>query len=154
MSQQGAPRGAPVPQGTSDATPDAAPGSGAAAGGLRRLPDHPAPAPYARTSRAGGRTVVALHGEIDIAGLAYIAPALDAATGARAPEVVIDLRPTTFFDCSGLRLLCRALRRVAERGGRLRLVCDDPLILRTLRVGGLLDELDPMATLEDAVGEK
>ncbi|WP_306664844.1 STAS domain-containing protein [Streptomyces sp. Rer75] len=154
MSQQGAPRGAPMPQGASHATPDAAPGSDAAAGGLCRLPDHPDPAPYARTSRVGGYTVVALHGEIDIAGLAGVGPALDAATGARAPEVVVDLTPTTFFDCSGLGLLCRAHRRVAERGGRLRLVCDDPLILRTLRVGGLLEVLGPVATLEDAVGEE
>ncbi|MFI0775072.1 STAS domain-containing protein [Streptomyces sp. NPDC021212] len=138
----------------SHATPDAAPGSDAGAGDLCRLPDHPDPAPYARTSRVGGCTVVALHGEIDIAGLAGVGPALDAATGALAPEVVVDLTPTTFFDCSGLGLLCRAQRRVAERGGRLRLVCDDPLILRTLRVGGLLDELDPVATLEDAVGEE
>ncbi|MFI0814468.1 STAS domain-containing protein [Streptomyces sp. NPDC021098] len=153
MSQQGAPRGARMPQGTSEATPDAAPGSDAAAGDLCRLPD-PGPAPYALTSRAGGCTVVALHGEIDIAGLAEVGPALDAATGARAPEVVVDLRPTTFFDCSGLGLLSRAHRRVAERGGRLRLVCDDPLILRTLRVGGLLDVLGPVATLEDAIGEE
>ncbi|MFF7650025.1 STAS domain-containing protein [Streptomyces sp. NPDC007983] len=153
MSQQGAPRGAPVPQGTSDATPGDAPGSGTAAGDLC-LPGHPAPPPYARTSRVGGRTVVALHGEIDIAGLADVGPALDAATGAGAPEVVVDLTPTTFFDCSGLGLLCRAQRRVADRGGRLRLVCDDPLILRTLRVGGLLDALDAVATLEEAVGEE
>ncbi|WP_234356832.1 STAS domain-containing protein [Streptomyces sp. NBRC 110028] len=153
MSQQGAPRGAPVPQGTSDATPGEAPVSGAAAGDLR-LPGHPAPPPYARTSRVGGHIVVALHGEIDIAGLGCVGPALDAATGAGTPEVVVDLRPTTFFDCSGLGLLCRAQRRVADRGGRLRLVCDDPLILRTLRVGGLLDALGAVATLEEAVGEE
>jgi anti-sigma B factor antagonist len=152
MSQQGAPRGAPMAQGVPGATPDAAPGSDPADGGLRRLPDDPVPAPYARTSQAGGYTVVALHGEIDIAGLERVGPSLDAATGACTPAVVVDLGPTTFFDCSGLRLLCRAHRRVAERGGTLRLVCDDPLILRTLRVGGLLDVLGPVATLEDAVG--
>lgn len=110
-------------------------------------------APRACTYKAAGYTVVELHGEIDIVGRERIGLELDRATSPPAPSVVIDLTPTRFFDCSGLELLCRAYRRVRDRGGRLRLVCDSPLILRTLRVGGLLDVLRPAPTLADALRE-
>ncbi|WP_344597813.1 STAS domain-containing protein [Streptomyces violaceusniger] len=110
-----------------------------------------ATAPRVRTHRVGGYTVVELHGEIDIAGVGSVGPALDAATAGDGPAVIVDLRPTAFFDCSGLGLLCRAHRRVRERGGRMRLVCDDALILRTLRAGRVLDVLRPVATLDEAL---
>nr|WP_067082374.1 STAS domain-containing protein [Streptomyces hygroscopicus] len=102
----------------------------------------------------GAYTVVELHGEIDIAGVGIVGPGLDAATAGDEPAVIVDLRPTAFFDCSGLGLLCRAHRRVVERGGRMRLVCDNALILRTLRAGRLLDVLRPVATLDEALREE
>lgn len=109
--------------------------------------------PRARTHRVGGYTVVELHGEIDIAGVGSVGPMLDAATAGDKPAVIVDLRPAAFFDCSGLGLLCRAHRRVMERGGRMRLVCDNALILRTLRAGRMLDVLRPVATLDEALRE-
>ncbi|MGW7622412.1 STAS domain-containing protein [Streptomyces antimycoticus] len=108
-------------------------------------------APRARTYRVGGYTVVELHGEIDIAGVGSVGPALDAATAGDEPAVIVDLRPAAFFDCSGLGLLCRAHRRVGERAGRMRLVCDNAVILRTLRAGRMLDVLHPVATLDEAL---
>ncbi|MER8154295.1 anti-sigma factor antagonist [Streptomyces sp. NPDC094472] len=108
-------------------------------------------APRARTHRVGGYTVVELHGEIDIAGVGSVGPALDAATAGDKPAVIVDLRTAAFFDCSGLGLLCRAHRRVVERAGRMRLVCDNALILRTLRAGRMLDVLRPVATLDEAL---
>jgi anti-sigma B factor antagonist len=146
MKQPGARRRAPVP-------PDAA----VAADGLRRPPGLGRsldPAPRVRTHQVGGYTVIELHGEIDIVGLERVGPCLDAATAALAPAVIIDLRPAAFFDCSGLGLLCRAHRRVAERGGRLRLVCDNTLILRTLGATKLLGVLHPVPTLEDALRDE
>ncbi|WP_432253159.1 STAS domain-containing protein [Streptomyces sp. HNM1019] len=145
MTQQGAPRDAPVPLDRGAQGPAREPASGYPAG---------AAAPRVRTHRVGGYTVVELHGEIDIAGVESVGPALDAVTAGDGPAVIVDLRPTTFFDCSGLGLLCRAHRRVRERGGRLRLVCDDALILRTLRAGRTLDVLEPVATLDEALREE
>ncbi|MFF5584532.1 STAS domain-containing protein [Streptomyces hygroscopicus] len=113
-----------------------------------------AAAPRVHTHRVGAYTVVELHGEIDIAGVGIVGPGLDAATAGDEPAVIVDLRPTAFFDCSGLGLLCRAHRRVVERGGRMRLVCDNALILRTLRAGRLLDVLRPVATLDEALREE
>ncbi|MET7760662.1 STAS domain-containing protein [Streptomyces sp. NPDC005393] len=146
MTQQGAPRHAPVP-------PHTAAPAAAAPDTARPSPD---PAPRARTHWIGEHAVVELHGEIDIAGLESVGPLLDAATAAVTPPglVIVDLRTAAFVDCSGLGLLCRAHRRVAERGGRLRLVCDNPLVIRTLHAGRLLDVLRPVPTLYEALREE
>lgn len=82
--------------------------------------------PYARTYPSGPFTVVEVTGEIDLATSGFLAEHLDAATSRPGPDVLVDLRRVDFFDCSGLRELCRADTRARERGGRLRLVSDTP----------------------------
>lgn len=98
----------------------------------------PPPNPYARTRAAGPLTVVEVLGEIDIATAGRLGEHLDAATAQPKPDVLVDLRQVDFFDCSGLRLLCRAEARAREQGGRLRLVGDGPHLERLLRGTGLL----------------
>ncbi|WFB07470.1 STAS domain-containing protein [Streptomyces sp. LX-29] len=107
---------------------------------------------YAHTYRTRTCTVVEFHGEVDLDGIVEIGRQLDLATAPAAPAVVIDLSPATFVDCSGLSLLCRAHRRVGERGGRLRLVCADRRVLRTLRASGLIDAFAPVPTVGEALG--
>ncbi|MER5379899.1 anti-sigma factor antagonist [Streptomyces sp. NPDC002688] len=112
------------------------------------------PAPcsgYLRIHHDRGHVVLELHGEIDLLATTEITSLLDSATSGPAPQVVIDLRCVEFFDCSGLRLLYRARRRVLARDGRLGLVCTHPLILRMLRVTGLARILPPSASLEEAL---
>ncbi|MEV7200651.1 anti-sigma factor antagonist [Streptomyces griseoluteus] len=106
---------------------------------------------HLRVRQEHGHTVLELRGEIDIASAAEISPLLDRVTGRERVHVVLDLRPVEFFDCSGLRLVSRARRRVLERGGRLRLVCAHPLTLRVLTVTGLSRVLPPHPTLESAL---
>jgi anti-anti-sigma factor len=108
---------------------------------------------HLRVHRHRGHTVLELHGEIDILAAMEITPFLDSATGGQAPQIVIDLRPVEFFDCSGLRLLYRARRRVLARQGRLHLVCTHPLTLRILKVTGLAHLLPPSASLDEALGQ-
>ncbi|WP_369264631.1 STAS domain-containing protein [Streptomyces sp. R35] len=100
--------------------------------------------PYARSYRRGPFTVVEASGEIDMATADFLAQHLVAATGDARPDVLVDLRGVAFFDCSGLRVLCRAESRVRERGGRLRVVSDHPHIHRLLRASGLLDRFPPL----------
>ncbi|WNI29103.1 STAS domain-containing protein [Streptomyces sp. ITFR-6] len=114
----------------------------------------PLPEPCGRVYRRNGRTVVALRDEIDIATATLIAPALDGATSAGSPHVVVDLTEVSFLDCSGLTLLCRARRRALDRDGRFWLVCDCPRILRLLRAGRLHDLFRPVATPDDAFGTR
>lgn len=111
------------------------------------------PTRHLRVHRHRGHTVLELHGEIDILAAVEITPLLDSATSGPAPQIVIDLRPVEFFDCSGLRLLYRARRRVLARDGRLHLVCTQPLILRILKVTGLVHLLPPSASLDEALGQ-
>lgn len=112
------------------------------------------PAPFTRHLRVHhdrGHTVLELRGEIDIAAAAEVAPHLDRVTSRPGARIVIDLRQVEFFDCSGLRLLYRARKRVLEQDGRLHLVCTHPLTLRVLRVTGLSRLLPPRPTLEAAL---
>jgi anti-anti-sigma factor len=106
---------------------------------------------HLRVREDRGRTVLELHGEIDIAAAVEIIPHLDALTGRPGARIVIDLRHVDFFDCSGLRLLHRARHRVLDRGGELRLVCTHPLTLRVLKVTGLSRLLPPAPSLEAAL---
>ncbi|MED7824577.1 STAS domain-containing protein, partial [Streptomyces chiangmaiensis] len=93
---------------------------------------------FARSYTLGPFTVVEVSGEIDMASAGSVAAHLEAVTDRPAPDVLVDLRPVVFFDCSGLRVLCRAETRARERGGRLRLVSDRPHIHHLLRAAGLL----------------
>ncbi|WP_280875753.1 STAS domain-containing protein [Streptomyces pseudovenezuelae] len=104
-----------------------------------------------RVYETAGRTVVQLLGEIDIAVVLRITAAMDAATGRPHADVVIDLGPVDFLDCSGLGLLCRARRRVEERGGRLTLACPHPTIRRMLRIVDLSRIFALTATLDEAL---
>ncbi|MER6125782.1 anti-sigma factor antagonist [Streptomyces sp. NPDC001795] len=106
-----------------------------------------------RIHRHRGHTVLEFHGEIDVVAALEITPFLDSATGRPAPRIVIDLRPVEFFDCSGLRLLYRARRRVLAQGGTLHLVCTHPLTLRILRITGLAELVPPSASLEEALSQ-
>ncbi|WP_151774030.1 anti-sigma factor antagonist [Streptomyces abyssomicinicus] len=112
------------------------------------------PAPLTRHLRVRehqGHTVLELRGEIDILTAQEVGPHLDAVTGRTRPDVVVDLTPVEFFDCSGLRLLLRARRRVLARGGELRVVCADRLVLRILRVTGLAAVLPVAPSMEEAL---
>ncbi|WP_031487105.1 STAS domain-containing protein [Streptomyces bicolor] len=122
-----------------------------AADPLRRVPP-PANA-HARTRRCGPFTVVEVVGEIDLATAVFVAEHLDAATARPEPDVLVDLRWVDFFDCSGLRVLCRAETRVRERGGRLRIVSDAPRILRLLRGAGLLGRFAPLSGVPGEDGD-
>ncbi|MFF6782918.1 anti-sigma factor antagonist [Streptomyces sp. NPDC012510] len=107
--------------------------------------------PYARTRRIGPFTVVEVSGEIDMASAGFVAEHLTAAaTGGAEPDVLVDLRRVTFFDCSGLRVLCRAEATARARGGRLRLVSDQLRMRQLLRAARLLRRFPPLPRLPPA----
>ncbi|MYR43341.1 anti-sigma factor antagonist [Streptomyces sp. SID5910] len=107
---------------------------------------------HLRVRRDRGHTVLEFLGEIDIASAAEIAPHLDRETARPGARVVLDLGGIEFFDCSGLRLLYRARRRVLDEGGEVHLVCAHPLTLRMLRITGLARLLPPRPTLAEVFG--
>ncbi|WP_018549597.1 STAS domain-containing protein [Streptomyces sp. LaPpAH-108] len=94
-----------------------------------------------RPGRAGAEdrpaTVVALRGEIDLLTAPELTARLDTLTAREHPDLVLDLRPVEFIDCTGLGVLCRTRNRTRDRQGRLRLVADSEEFLRLLRTTGL-----------------
>ncbi|NEA64351.1 STAS domain-containing protein [Streptomyces sp. SID12488] len=117
------------------------------------MPREPAsPAQQIHVYETEGRTVVQLSGEIDIAVVLRVAAEVDAATSRPNTDVVIDLGPVEFLDCSGLGLLCRARRRTEERGGHLTLACPHPHIHRMLRIVDLDRVFTVTSTVNEALG--
>ncbi|MEV5971334.1 STAS domain-containing protein [Streptomyces sp. NPDC051921] len=87
-------------------------------------------------------TTVELHGELDLVLVQRVRPELDV-LAREAPALTVDLRHVTFCDASGLGLLVRCAQRVQARGAEWRLVCDQPMVLRLVRLAALDEILRP-----------
>ncbi|MBB5936587.1 STAS domain-containing protein [Streptomyces zagrosensis] len=98
----------------------------------------------------GTITVVELQGEIDIVAAESLAPRLRRLTAVQGQEVIVDLRPVTFMDCSGLGMLCALHERLVARGRRLRVVATRPLALKMLRLTGLHGAFQVHGSLREA----
>ena len=112
---------------------------------------HTGPAPCHTERVIWGTTVVEMRGEIDLLTATPLLARLDTLTAGPRPHLVLDLRPVTFIDGSGLRLLCRARNRVLARQGRLRLVADSGRLLRILRAALLADVFEILPDLHTSL---
>jgi anti-sigma B factor antagonist len=89
------------------------------------------------TRDAGGKTIVAVGGEIDV----YTAPKLrDKITelvAAGAYDIVVDMEEVEFLDSTGLGVLVGGLKKVRAHDGSLELVCNQDRLLKIFRITGL-----------------
>ena len=89
------------------------------------------------TREAGGKTIVAVGGEIDV----YTAPKLrDKITELVADgvyDIVIDMEEVEFLDSTGLGVLVGGLKKVRAHDGTLQLVCSQDRLLKIFRITGL-----------------
>ena len=103
------------------------------------------------TREVGGRTVVAVGGEIDV----YTAPKLrDTITelvAAGSYDLIIDMEQVEFLDSTGLGVLVGGLKRVRAHDGSLRLVCTQERILKIFRITGLTKVFPIHSTVDEAV---
>ncbi|GAA3029485.1 hypothetical protein GCM10020000_02660 [Streptomyces olivoverticillatus] len=111
----------------------------------------PAKCPNAYSYLLCGATVVEFHGDIDLVAAPDVTEHVDSATSSAGCQVVIDLRPVRFMDCAALTLLCRARRRVLERGGSFGVVCTRPWHLRLLKIAEPAVDVRLVATVADAL---
>ncbi|GEP39228.1 anti-sigma-B factor antagonist [Nocardioides psychrotolerans] len=89
------------------------------------------------TREVGGRTIVAVGGEIDV----YTAPKLrDRITELVAEgvyDLVIDMEAVEFLDSTGLGVLVGGLKKVRAHDGSLQLICNQDRLLKIFRITGL-----------------
>ncbi|MDX2560595.1 STAS domain-containing protein [Streptomyces sp. TX20-6-3] len=106
---------------------------------MQLIPRHD---PYMVVRSTGGVTVAALRGELDLVLVRHLRPELDALVR-ESDALTVDIRRLTFCDATGLGLLAHCAGRTRQRGARWRLVCDQPWILRLIRLTDLDDVLCP-----------
>ncbi|WP_426362671.1 STAS domain-containing protein [Streptomyces sp. E-08] len=116
---------------------------------MQLIPRHD---PYLVVRSADGVTVAALRGELDLVLVRHLRPELDA-LARESDALTVDIRRLTFCDATGLGLLAHCAGRVHRRGARWRLVCDQPWILRLIRLTALGDLLRPEPGSPDAPGQ-
>jgi len=88
----------------------------------------------------GATARVALAGRLDIAGADAIALPLATLSGAKQ-SVVIDMAGVTFIASIGLRHLVSAAKALARRGGSLKLVNANPVVVEVITSAGLTQML-------------
>jgi anti-sigma B factor antagonist len=97
-----------------------------------------------------GRAVVALCGELDLAGTPGAGSHLIVAVAACGPLVVVDLSGLTSISYSGLSMLLRVRKWALQNGGDLRLAAPRWPVRRSLQATGLLDVLPVYRSVEEA----
>lgn len=97
--------------------------------------------------------VIAVTGEIDLFTAPEFKQRVAAPIDAGCANVIVDLSRTTFIDSSSLGVLIGAHRRLKRRGGRLAVVCDNQVIVKTFRITGLDGVFRLVPTIDEAVKE-
>ena len=99
---------------------------------------------------AGGITIAALTGELDIASAPALRDQLLSLLRPSSSWLVIDLSKVSFCDASGLAVLVNTERRARLLGGFLRLAAVSPQAGRVLNITGLHRHLAIFPTVEAA----
>jgi anti-anti-sigma factor len=95
-----------------------------------------------QTSIAGRAAVIALSGELDLAGATALERELTRLEAESAAAVVLDLRDVDFMDSSGLRQITLSAQRARELGRRLALVPGAEQVMRVFEITRMRERLD------------
>ena len=104
------------------------------------------------TSLVGRVAVIALGGELDLAGATLFEDAVARVDEAAPAALVVDLRGLEFMDSSGLRVIALAARRAQEHGRRFALVPGKAQVMRVFeitRMGERLTFVDDPAEVNE-----
>jgi anti-anti-sigma factor len=119
---------------------------------LPSLGDAVQQAPVARLSGEGGRTVVWLSGDYDIATLTALAERLATAIGLDGADVVVDLSEVQFMDAATIGLLIRARDFLRSRSRHLTVRNPPRPVRRILDVCDLTGLIDAPVAAGQAMG--
>jgi anti-sigma B factor antagonist len=91
-------------------------------------------------SRNGDRTVLAVHGELDLATVDGVRARLDALQAERRP-VVLDLDGLAFMDSTGIRLVLQAVQDAERSGWDFLVTRGSPAVRRVFEAAAIQDRL-------------
>jgi anti-sigma B factor antagonist len=103
------------------------------------------------TTIDGRAGIVAADGEIDLASTPRLREALSDHLAAGRTHLLINLCEVTFMDSTGLGVLVGAGKKATGLGGSLRIVCDNPRLLRLLAITGISRSLPVLSTVDEAL---
>jgi anti-sigma B factor antagonist len=99
-----------------------------------------------------GAVVIEVTGEIDLQSVGMLEAGMSEAAGAH-PLVVVDLRPVTYIDSSGLACLHRLHLACRDRAATMRVVVGErSTSKRLLSLTGLDEVIETASTVEAALG--
>ena len=104
------------------------------------------------TSVAGGAAVVALSGELDLAGAAVLERELERLEDDSPGAIVLDLRRVEFMDSSGLRLIAVAMQRAQAGRRRFALVPGRDQVMRVFDITRMRERLEFVRDPRDVTG--
>jgi anti-sigma B factor antagonist len=94
------------------------------------------------TTIENGIAVLAVRGDLDLAGAGLLERALLDAQAADPPAIVLDLRDADFMDSSGLRTVIVAARRAEEDATRFALVPGKAQVMRVFQITRMEERLE------------
>ena len=100
---------------------------------------------------SGDAFIVTVSGEADALAAPTLQRELDGLVDDGARELIVDLLQVPFLDSTILGVLLRSARRMRADGGDVVLVSDDPRLLRTFEISGLVSSFRFERTLNGAV---
>ncbi|MEV4674176.1 MULTISPECIES: STAS domain-containing protein [Actinomadura] len=104
------------------------------------------------TTRAdGGRAVVRLRGELDIACSEDLRRELNEARREHGEHLVLDLAELEFMDSNGLSVIVACYKAATAAGGSLTLAGPRPIVRRALEITGLHRRIPVTETLQEAL---
>ncbi|MGH3240455.1 MAG: STAS domain-containing protein [Spirillospora sp.] len=101
----------------------------------------------------GGRAVVRLRGELDIATADDLRRHLNEARREHGENVVLDLSGLEFMDSGGLSVIVACYKATSAAGGGLVLAAPRPIVRRALEITGLHRRIPVTDTLDAALDE-
>jgi anti-anti-sigma factor len=99
----------------------------------------------------GGRVVLALLGELDMASADRLQQAVDDDARPTDTSVVLDLEGLQFIDSTGLRVILRALERCRGRGQEFAITRGSPQVQRLLSITGIATHLPTISSTDEMV---
>jgi anti-sigma B factor antagonist len=104
------------------------------------------------TSKIDGVSVVAIHGEVDIANVDELKMCIEKAAEDAGPGFVIDLTKASYFDSRTIALLAELATKTREHEQRVALLAPaDGFAARILQIAGLPNIVPAFQSIADAL---